>query len=272
VSAEPTGVTALEAEALDFAFGARRVLREVSLSLHAGELVALLGANGAGKSTLLRLLAGFLTPDAGAVKVTGKPLSDLSRRQLAHRLAYVPQHFGVDPAFSVRELVAMGRWAHLGRLSALATADEKAIEDAIALADLGEIADRGFDTLSGGERQRVLFARALAQGSPVLLLDEPTASLDLLHAHQLMTHVQSNARAGLAILVAVHDIALAARFADRVLVLSGESVVASGAPRDVLTPQLFAQAFGVDATLHQSANGDSMLEVRGATTPEAAAR
>jgi len=267
MSDAPTETTALEAETLDFAFGHRGVLREVSLSLHAGELVALLGANGAGKSTLLRLLAGFLTPDAGLVRVMGEPLSNLSRRQIAHRLAYVPQQFGVDPAFSVREMVAMGRWAHLGRLSALAAADEKAIDDAIALADLGELADRRFDTLSGGERQRVLFARALAQGSPVLLLDEPTASLDLLHAHQLMTHVRSNARAGLAILVAVHDITLAARFADRVLVLSGGHVIASGPPREVLTSELFARAFGVDATLHQSANGESMLEVRGATPP-----
>ncbi|NOY94244.1 MAG: ABC transporter ATP-binding protein [Deltaproteobacteria bacterium] len=255
---------ALEAEGLRFAFAGREVLRDVSLHVRPGELVALLGGNGAGKSTLLRLLAGFLRPDAGEVRALGDHLSGLDRREIARRLAYVPQRFGAEPSFSVREMVAMGRWAYLGRLSARSAEDDAAIEDALVAADLGGLAERSFDALSGGERQRVLFARALAQGSSVLLLDEPTASLDLLHAHRLMTHVADSAREGLAVLIAVHDVALAARFADRALVLSSGRLLADGSPYEVLTPSLFAEAFGVDASLRRSESGDCMLEVRGA--------
>jgi len=240
------------------------VLEDVSLTLEPGELTVLLGANGAGKSTLLRLLAGFVSPASGEVFCQGVPVASLSRRALARRIAYVPQSFGADHAFSVREMVAMGRWAHVGRLASFGQGDIEAVDAALRDADLETLAHRRFDALSGGERQRVLFARALAQGASTLLLDEPTASLDLLHAHGLMSHVRKQADEGLAILAAVHDVALAARFADRAVVIADGRAVADGAPTEVLTPSLFARAFGVDASLHRGADGETMLEVRGA--------
>jgi iron complex transport system ATP-binding protein len=225
--------------------GGRWLVRDASVSVHPGRLLALVGPNGSGKSTLLRLLAGVWPPTAGTVTLDGAPLAGVPRRALARAVALVPQDTHIAFAFSVREIVAMGRHAHLGRFERERASDREAIAQAMARADVAGIADRDATELSGGERQRVLIARSLATEARHLLLDEPTASLDVAHALDVLALCRRLADDGHAVAVALHDLNLARRFAtDAVLVRQG-AVVASGPVDDVLTPALVGDVFGV---------------------------
>lgn len=239
--------TLLEGKGLSFAYGNRRVLEGVDLRLSGGELVALVGPNGAGKSTLLQLLLGWLRPTEGHVDVSGAGLSGMSRRDIAQRIAFVPQEARVDFEFTARELVTMGRMPHLGRFQPEGPADVAAVDRALLSTDTLALADRVVSELSGGERQRVQLARALAQETEILLLDEPTASLDIEHQLALLDLVQQFVQGGRVALVALHDLSLAARFADRVIVLASGRVVADGAPKDVFTEALLARWFHIRA-------------------------
>jgi iron complex transport system ATP-binding protein len=235
----------VDVRAVSFAYGAAPALSGVSFGARTGEFVGLLGPNGAGKSTLVRLVAGLHAPREGAVRLAGLDPAAAPRRAVARVCALVPQEPRVTWPFTVREAVMMGRAPHQGLLAVSSRFDRGAVEGALAACDLVHLADRRLDALSGGERRRVFFARALAQEPRVLLLDEPTAFLDLAHQVAVMRMAQVAARAGLCVVAVLHDLNLAAAACDRVVVLSGGRVVAEGRPGDVLTGERVREVWGV---------------------------
>jgi iron complex transport system ATP-binding protein len=224
-----------------------KVLDDVSLGIRQGELVAVLGANGAGKSTLLRVLAGAKAPSEGEVTLFGEPIASMDRRALARSVAVVAQGDEVAFAFSVREVVRMGRTPHLTGWLRLSAADELIIDEVLERCDLTRLQKRPASALSGGERKRVAIARALAQRPRVLLLDEPGAFLDVRHALALYDLLADEiARAKLACLVVMHDLNIAAQYASRVALLKSGSLVAIGSIDDVLTYRRLRETFDAD--------------------------
>jgi iron complex transport system ATP-binding protein len=237
----------LIAQEVGVTLSGRPVLGGVSLSLPAAQLVALVGPNGAGKTTLLRALAGLVS-STGSIEVGGERLSALALRERARRFGYLPQGHVVHWPLPARDVVALGRYPHgatdPGRLS---PEDERAVTRAMQATNVNAFADRPVTELSGGERSRVALARVLAVEAPVVLADEPTASLDPRYQIDVMTTLRSAADRGVLVLVVTHDLGLAARFADTVLVLSGGRLVAQGTPQEALSEQLMADVFRVSA-------------------------
>jgi len=210
------------------------IVRDVTLRVAAGEMVGLLGPNGAGKSTLLKLATGIIQPQAGRIRVEGDELRRLRREEIARRIAVVPQDFAVQFAYTVRQVVELGRTSHLGAWGTAGQADRAAVEAALATTGCAGLADRVFNDLSGGERQRVVIALALAQQPHILLLDEPTAHLDIRYQIETLALVRRlNRRQGLTVVATMHDLNLAARYFPRLLLFDG-SVMADGAPTHVL--------------------------------------
>jgi iron complex transport system ATP-binding protein len=240
-------MTLLSAHNLGVTLAARPVLSDVSLSLSAGHLVALVGPNGAGKTTLLRALAG-LVPSTGAVHIRGEALSSLPLRERAKRFAYLPQGHVVHWPLAARDIVALGRFPHGVTDPAQMTArDIDAVSRAMQAADVVEFANRRVTELSGGERSRVALARVLAVEAPVILADEPIASLDPRHQIDVMKSLRTAADGGVLVIVVTHDLGLAARFADHVLVLSAGRLVSQGAPVDALSEEVMHGVFRVSA-------------------------
>lgn len=234
----------LEAEAVSFAYGDASVLRAVDLAVGAGEIVGIIGPNGSGKTTLVRVLSGVATPSAGAVRIAGTPLRALRRRDVARRLAVVPQDPVLEFPFTALEVVLMGRAPHLGPLGFPRARDLAVARAAMARLDVAGLEDRPLDRVSGGERQRVLLARALAQEPQVLLLDEPTTHLDLRHQAGMHDAVGELARArGVAVVSVLHDLNLAALYCDRLVALAGGRVAAAGTPAQVLTADVLRAVF-----------------------------
>jgi iron complex transport system ATP-binding protein len=233
----------------------RWIVRNVSLELRGGKLLALMGPNGSGKSTLLRLLGGLWRPSQGAALLDGQKLNSLPRRTIARHLAYTPQDTHLDFAFTVREVVAMGRHAHLSRFQPEGERDRAAVHEALRRADVAHLAERFVTELSGGERQRVLIARSLATAAPIILLDEPTASLDIAHALDVLELCRALVREDKAVAIALHDLNLAARFADDVALLNDGHLVAHGTASEVLSPETISQVFGVQALPATTATG-----------------
>jgi iron complex transport system ATP-binding protein len=221
------------------------VVHEVSLRVEAGEMLALIGPNGAGKSTVLRVAAGVVRPSSGTARVDGDDLGALPTRERARRVAVVPQEAPLPVGLLVREMVGLGRTPYVRLLLGPTRRDRQAVEAALVAVGISELADRRIDELSGGERQRVILARALAQEPRLLLLDEPTANLDLHHQVAMLELVRGLTREqGLAVVAAVHDLQLAALFCDRVILLNQGRVVSQGSPETVLRPSLLLEAFG----------------------------
>lgn len=237
------------------------VIDRVSLGIGHGEIVGILGPNGSGKTTLIKLLAGALTPTAGRVTIDGQPLSTLSRRLLARRMAVVPQETHLAFDYSALEIVLMGRYPRLGAFEIEGPDDHVCAMDALAATGTRALAARAFPTLSGGEKQRVIIASALAQldergtrdrdaPSSILFLDEPTASLDLRYQLELAALVtRLNATRGITMLLSTHDLRLAADVCSTVILLSRGRVLAHGHPRDVVTTALIAQLYDIDEGL-----------------------
>ena len=244
----------IELASVSCAYDRAPVVDDVSVTIAAGELVAVVGPNGAGKTSLLRAAAGLMRPRAGTVRVDGRDPFTTPRRALARTLAYLPQRYELAFPFTALEVALMGRYAHQRGPGLDRTADLDAAMAALARVDAAALAERRFDTLSGGERRRVLLAQALCQGARAILLDEPTAALDPAHAIAVMNALGVERDGGGAIVVVTHDLDLAARHADRVLVLSGGRTLALGAPLDVFARADVAAGFG--ATLHVGALPD----------------
>jgi len=231
-------------ESLSVSYGTRKVLQSITLEVEAGEVLALIGPNGAGKSTLIRAASGVIPVHAGSVVVDNEDLLTLPAMRRARFLAVVPQAVLMPPAFTVWETVLLGRTPYLNFLGHVSSRDEEIAHQALQKVDAFDLAERRVGELSGGEQQRVLLARALAQSTPILLLDEPTVHLDLQHQVALMEIVRSLARSdNLAVLIALHDLNLAARYADRVALLVNGEIKAVGTPRQVLTPEIISTAY-----------------------------
>ena len=269
MSAPPVEVSGLHVSYAAGGSDRRRVLRGVDLLIAEGELVALLGANGSGKTTLLRALVGTVAPDAGRVNLFGRPVAGWGRRDLARRVAVLPQSVSLPDGFRVAELVEFGRAPHASRWFGASADDARAVERALADADAADLAERHADELSGGERQRVLVAMALAQEPDLLLLDEPTLHLDIAHQGALLSTVtRLRERRGLTVVAALHDLNLAAAHAPRAVVLGHGRVAADGPPASVLQPALVRALFGVGVDEAMTSDGRRFLAPRVAVADE----
>ncbi len=248
----------LEAREVSWRAGGALVVDGVSLTPEPGSTVGLLGPNGSGKSSLLRLLSGVRRTAGGVVLLDGRPLPSVSRRQLARRIAVVDQHADTEVDLTVDEVVHLGRIPHRQAWAVPSPADTAAVDEAIRQAGLEELRRRSWRTLSGGERQRTQIARALAQQPAELLLDEPTNHLDIRHQLDLLTLIRN---LPLTSVIALHDLNLAAMFCDHLLVLKAGRVVAGGSAKDVLTPVLIEDVYGVRAEVRQD-TADGNLAIR----------
>lgn len=267
----PNGASpsAIDAQAVTFSVEARRLLDRVDLQAKRGQFVGLIGPNGAGKSTLLRAISSVLRIEEGVISLEGEDLRSLSAKRIASTLALVPQIAPYTQGFTTFELVLMGRYPHLGRLQVEGEDDDRIAGEAMRLTETDRFAERTLDTLSGGERQRVFIARALAQEPRVLLLDEPTSNLDILHQLKIMTLVRELVDDGLTAVAAIHDLNLAARFCDRLVVLAEGRVLAEGPAADVLTPGTIEDAFGVRSEVYcDPATGALMVSLIAAVDEE----
>src|SRR5687767_14491091 len=233
----------LKIQNLSVSYGTRRVLHEVSFDVQSGEVLALIGPNGAGKSTLIRAVSGVI-PYSGHIRTNGDDLASLSTIQRAKYIATVPQAVALPPAYTVWETVLFGRTPHLGFLGQPSQNDEEIARQSLQRVSALPFADRRVGELSGGEQQRILLARALCQSTPILLLDEPTAHLDLQYQVGLLELVHELAhRDNLAVLVALHDLNLAAHYADRIALMVAGNIKAIGGAKDVLQPALIQEAY-----------------------------
>lgn len=232
-----------EARAVSFAYDGQPVLCSVDLALAPGEFGALLGPNGSGKSTLLRCLLGRLRPQQGRVELAGRPLAEVAAAERARQVGYLPQEVHAAYRLTVAQVVLLGRYPHLS----FGLESERDLEIArrcLERTDTIELAPRGFHTLSGGEKQRVLLASVLAQEPAVLLLDEPTAALDIHHQHEVLELLAGLCAEGIAVLMVTHDLNLAARWADRVWLLCRGAVTGCGTPAEVLTVERLSEVYG----------------------------
>lgn len=247
--------TRLEAYDVAVRRGGRRVLSSFSVRLSPGALVGLVGPNGSGKTSALEALAGVIPIEAGLVRLGGAPLSTLNARARAAHVALIGRELAGHVPLTVTDVVELGALARVGPLGGLSAEDSVRIDGALKAARCTSLSDRPLLALSEGERQRVHVARAFAQAAHVLLMDEAAAHLDLEHREDTLERVQEFVRTGGAALVAIHELDLAARYCDRLIVLDGGMIVAEASPRDALTPKLLSDVFGVEARLVADARG-----------------
>ncbi|KDE59035.1 ABC transporter [Halostagnicola sp. A56] len=239
-------------ERVDLSFGDVSVLENVSLTIESGEFVGLVGPNGAGKTTLLRAISGALEPDTGRVTIDDVDIHDVSSRASSRLVSVVPQDTSLSFSFSVRDVVEMGRYPHRSRFSPPTQADRDAIDRALERTRTEALADRPIDEISGGQRQRVVLARAVAQETPALLLDEPTGSLDINHQIETLELVRELVESGRAVCAAIHDLDLAARYCDRLVMLADGGVRRTGSPADVLSADTLSDVFDSNAAVTEN--------------------
>lgn len=247
----------LDLSRLSFGYGTGTVGEDVTLSLAEGEVLALLGPNGAGKTTLFKTVLGLLPLKAGEIMLDGKPLFGWSRRERARRIAYVPQAHAALFPFTVFDVVLMGRAAHLPPFAMPGTADRAAAEEALSSLGMDHLAKRPYTEISGGERQMILIARALAQSPSILVMDEPTSSLDYGNQMRLLAHIRRLSQRGLSIILSTHNPDHAFLVADRVALLHEARLIALGAPAEVLTSETMKRLYGIDVVIGSVAGSDA---------------
>jgi iron complex transport system ATP-binding protein len=251
-----TAVALLTANELEVGYGNRPVIDALTVAIQPHTITALVGPNGSGKSTLLKTLARLMKPSSGVIYLNGKALTTLSTTTIARDLAILPQGPSAPAGLTVRELVEQGRFPHVGALRMLRQQDHQAIREALRLTGMSAFAHRPIEALSGGERQRAWIALALAQDTPLLLLDEPTTFLDIGHQLEVLELVrQLNRHQGKTIVLVLHDLNHAARYADRMIVMQKGVIVADGVPGTVLTPSLLHDVFKVHAHVTRDPQG-----------------
>ena len=248
----------IEALALGIGYPGSAVGRDISFAVGAGEVLCLLGPNGSGKTTLFKTLLGLIPAQAGEVLLAGSPLAFLKRAEIARRFAYVPQAHAAHFPYLVRDMVLMGRTAHLGLFASPSRRDHARAEDALATLGIAHLAGADYTRISGGQRQLALIARALAHDAPAIVMDEPTASLDFGNQVLVLREVKRLAAQGLAIVLSTHDPDHALSIADRVALLDGGRLVSIGRPELVLTPERLKQVYGVTVSMERVSGGQTV--------------
>ena len=243
----------ISASKLSVSLSGQPIIKEVDFSIGEGSFTGILGPNGSGKTTVLRAMAGLI-PYSGSLSVKEKSVRSWSARALAMQLAFVRQSHSIPFDFKVDELVLLGRSPHKNLLSSYDLSDAQLVRNALKLVDMTGFSSRSYSSLSGGEQQRVFLAQALVQEADILLLDEPTTYLDVHHQFEFLQHVRSLVDSGKTVVGAFHDLEMAARFCDHLIVFSDGKVAADGSPTDVLDSELLARVFRMNATVHVSEN------------------
>ncbi|MFP4650705.1 MAG: ABC transporter ATP-binding protein [Desulfobacterales bacterium] len=247
---------AVKAEEISAGYGQEPVVRQVSFSVKSGECFIIIGPNGSGKTTLMKIIAGLHRTDSGNIFIAGRPLSSCRRSDLARKMAFVPQQVPMDFPFMVRDVVLFGRSPHLGTFGLESEKDRTISDQAMEFTGVDHLADRRIDQLSGGERQRVFIARAICQEPQIMLLDEPTAALDISHqlrVMDLMEKMKSEKR--ITVIMVSHDVNLAAMYADTLLLINRGRIVESGSPASVLTYKTLEEAYGCPLLVDESPLG-----------------
>ncbi|MDQ0752921.1 iron complex transport system ATP-binding protein [Streptomyces africanus] len=261
VESESGHTARLAARGVTVGYGARTVIDDLDVAIPPGVITTIIGPNGCGKSTLLRTLSRLLKPSRGSVVLDGDDIARLRTRDVARKLGLLPQAPVAPEGLTVADLVARGRHPHQSWLRQWSSDDAEVVERALAMTGVSDLADRPVDALSGGQRQRVWISMTLAQGTDLLLLDEPTTYLDLAHAMDVLDLVDDLHESGCTVVMVLHDLNLAARYSDNLVVMRAGSILAQGHPRDVLTAELLHEAFGLHAKVIDDPVGDRPLIV-----------
>ena len=249
----------LEIRNLNFSYGKNTVLKDINFAVQSGEFISIIGPNGAGKSTLIKIVDGILISEQSNVSLDGKLISDFSRKELAQKIAYLPQESKFTFAFTVRDVVMMGRFPYLRGVLTYTAEDIHIVKEMMHLMEIDEFADRNFNELSGGEKQRVLIASALAQQPKIILLDEPTSALDLHHQiaiYHILKKLQKEQN--LTIIVVTHDINLTAQYCDRITLMGNGKIIRDDEPKNVLQFNLLQEIFGVKVYIDINPLTDSL--------------
>ena len=247
---------------ISFNYADRKVIDDISLSLDSGKLYGIIGPNGSGKTTMLDMLARHRVPDQGAVSYNGKRLSSFSKKQLAREIALVPQNFYINFPFTVKEIVMMGRYPHIPRFAAPSADDLSILQNVMQLTEINEFANRYITELSGGERQRVVFARALAQNTPVLILDEATSNLDINFSISLLNVAEQKVKQqGHTVVAVMQDLNLAASYCDDLIFMLNGKIAAHGATQAVLNSDILHAVFNIEAKVYREPYSESLQVV-----------
>lgn len=249
----------ISAHGLGFGYPGKAVGRGVNLAVRAGEIVCLLGPNGSGKTTLFKTLLGLIPMQAGHVKIADTPLQTMSRQQIARTIAYVPQAHAAHFPYRVIDMVMMGRTAHLGLFAAPSELDREKARDALTLLGIADLADQPYTRISGGQRQMALIARALAQETRLIVMDEPTASLDFGNQVKVLSQIRQLAARGFGVVLSTHAPDHAFATASRVLLLHNGGLIADGAPAEVLTPETLRTVYAINVAIETIAGGHTVV-------------
>ncbi|QIB26450.1 ABC transporter ATP-binding protein [Caloranaerobacter azorensis] len=244
---------AIEVESLYFSYGDSLILRDINFKIKKGEFVSIIGPNGSGKSTLLKNMISIYKPNRGSIKIDGKEIREYKAKELAKKVAIVPQDTNIAYDFSVFDVVIMGRNPYLGRFQSESYKDFQIVEDSLKLTDTLHLKDKSINQISGGERQRVIIARALAQEPEIMLLDEPTSHLDINHQIEILSLLKKlNTEKSMTIIIVIHDINLAARYSSKMILLNKGEIISIGKPREVITYENIEMAYNLNVVITEN--------------------